>query len=159
MSAKKFELVLVIVVLALMASACGPASTPQLAAPAPTPDRIKRLVELDKIYRNQGLEAWLNAAGFTWDGATQQARQVEEETVQLDGVPKIVVSGVQLKATNFHAAYPACFTTDKPYVLDTDGRSFKPDPNNPSVLVTNGKVSGTLTAYVDCSNWSQLAPR
>lgn len=142
----------------------APVVIPTVVAPAtvsaPTAtDHIKRLVELDKIYRNQGLEPWLRAAGFTWDGAVQQARQVEEETVQVDGLPKIVVSGVQLVATNFHAPYPACMTTDKPFTLDTTGRSFKPDPNNASVLVTNGIVSNTLTAYVDCSNWAQLAPR
>lgn len=134
--------------------------TPAAPAQQPATDRIKRLVELDKIYRrNQGIEPWLKAAGFTWTGALQEARQVEEETIMYDGSPKIVASGVQLRATNFHACWPGAFTTDKPFSLDTtNGRSHKPDPTNPSVLVTNGIVSGTLTAWVDCSNWAQLAP-
>lgn len=134
-----------------------PAAVQPAQQPATTTDRVKRLVELDKIYRTQGLEPWLKAAGFSWDGVLQEARQPEEETVIVDGYPKIVVTGVQLRG-NVHANWPAGFTTDQKFDLDNNGRSHKIDATNPSVLVTNGKVNGTLTAYVDVSNWKQVTP-
>jgi hypothetical protein len=128
-----------------------------------TPEQIKanheaRLRSLDSIYRTQGPEAWARAAGFTWDSLLiKDARQPEEETLS-DGT--IVISGLQVRVTNLRSPWTNIFTTDELVALGSNGRSYKPDPNNPSQLYTDTlPFTGNATIYADGSNWSQLAPQ
>ncbi len=150
----------------------SPTPTPTEAAGTPeptatiaalTPEQIQaiheaRLRSLDSIYRTQGPEAWAKAAGFEWDSILiKDARQPEEETLS-DGT--IVISGIQVRATNLVAPWTNIFTTDEPVNLGPNGRSYKPDPKNPSRLYTDAlPFTGNATIYADGSNWSQLAPR
>jgi hypothetical protein len=119
-------------------------------------DRWNRLVQLDPIYRNQGLPAWAAAAGFKWDSLKVDARQPEEETTPNSVV---VISGHQVIVKGLSVSWPACFTTDQEY---GGGRQYRPDPNNGSRLVTDtglSSFSGTATIYARCDNWSQLDPK
>jgi len=181
----KKELGLLLASAALVATGCGSASaTPEIrylpatpgtsdAAGTPVPGasvELKtgltkeqmdaaheaRLRSLDPIYRTQGTEAWLKAAGFQYDSFTfvKDARQIEEETLP-DGT--IVASGVQVRVTHLtNTQFPNGFTTDQPVA---QGESFQPDPKNPSRLWTNvPSFSGKATLYVDFSNWGQFNP-
>jgi hypothetical protein len=114
-----------------------------------------RLRQLDPIYRTQGLEAWLHAAGFTYDTLTlkQDARQIEEETLS-DGT--IVAAGVQVRVTGLDVPWPDIMTTDQPV---PNGFSYQPDPNNQSRLWSGVEgFSGNATLYVDGQNWNQMCP-
>lgn len=105
----------------------------------------------------ESVQAWMKASGATWTGIEKQARQVEEETIfWANGTPKIVVAGVQLLGTNFHATYPSAFTTDRKFVLDSNGFEKKIAPDNPSHIATNATISDTLTFYADASNWHEI---
>lgn len=116
---------------------------------------IKR--DANGVPTTESMHAWLKAAGFTWTSIEREARQPEEETVLLaNGNRKKLVSGLQLKAQNLKVRYPGGFTTDRRYTLDNDGRALKIAQDNPSVLVTNGGVSDTLTAYGSVLNWPNL---
>lgn len=128
-----------------------------------TPEQIKaaheaRLRSLDSIYRTQGPEAWAAAAGFSWtDILVKDARQPEEETLS-DGT--IVVAGLQVKVEGLRSPWTNIFTTDEPVNLGPDGRSYQPDPNNPSRLYTDtNPFTGDATLWADGSNWQQLAPK
>jgi len=61
-------------------------------------DRAQHMLELNKIFHSQGAAAWLEAAGmpFDWASTYFDARQPEEETLQLADGTKIVVSGMQV---------------------------------------------------------------
>ncbi len=133
-------------------------------APTSTPvvndrnaNHFGRLKSLDPIYRSQGLEAWLRAAGITWTSLTPDARQIEEETSP-EG--SILAAGVQVKGSNISVPYPNCVTTDDPGEVrkNPSSRQHQPDIHNPSLIYTNVIASGTVTIWADCSNWEQLDP-
>lgn len=122
---------------------------------AQTDPRYDRLEKLDAIYRSSGYDTWFKAVGFTGT-AVADARQPEEETMA-DG--RVFVSGMQVKATNLVAPYPACFTTDHTVLTTAETRTYKPDQRNGTALWTNNAAyTGTATIYADCSNWAQLSP-
>jgi len=142
-------------------------SAPVISTPRPTEapaqpepaDRVARLIELDKVYRAQGWQAWLKAAGVTCDVAVE-ARQPEEETVtDAQGVVHVIVSGLQVKG-NCQVPYPAVVTTDRPGEVTTtaQSRTYQPDLQNPSVMYTDVDLHGQGTIWVDASNWSQMDP-
>lgn len=117
-----------------------------------------RLVQLDPTFRSQGWQAWLNAAGVSWDSIGPDARQIEEETTPDS---QIVAAGVQIKdGVGVEIRYPVCVTTDDPseVTVGSDTRSHQPDLRNPSVIYTNVVAKGTVTIWVDCSNWGQIRP-
>jgi hypothetical protein len=132
-----------------------------LVTPAPISITIgssheKRLRDLDPIFRSQGIEAWLKAAGFTWEYLEPEARQIEEETMA-DGT--IVASGIQVQVTNLSAPWPNCFTTDQEVVPGPNTRVHQPDLRNPSKLWTDvPSYSGPATLWIDVQNWGQLNP-
>ena len=117
----------------------------------------ERLVALDPVFRDQGLEAWLGKAGFKWISLSVDARQIEEET---SPERRVLAAGVQVDGQGIEVLWPACVTTDDPgeIVVRDDSRQYQPDLTNPSVLYTNVMANGTVTLWVDCSNWEQLFP-
>jgi len=121
-------------------------------------DRIKRLIELDKVYRTQGWQAWLSAAGVTCT-AVVEARQPEEETVVASDGNHIVVSGLQVRG-NCSTPYPTGFTSDRPNEVTTisETRQYQPDLRNASVVYTDASFEGQATVWVDLTNWDQLVP-
>lgn len=120
--------------------------------------RIARLIELDAIYRSQGWQAWLKAAGVTCD-VNVEARQPEEETVVYNGETRIVISGLQVDG-HCEVPYPAIVTTGDPSVITIGDhtRQYQPDLTNPSVIYTNVTLDGDGTIWIDGSNWGQLDP-
>jgi|GEM_PF-3539531 len=134
-------------------------TTEVTGTPAETPSEAhaERLIELNQVFEEDGIEAWLTAAGIT--GNIQiSARQVEQETViDNNGQPEIVASGIQISGTDINVPWPDVMTTDQP-VLQNE-RSYQPDPNNPSKIYTGViDYNGNATVYVDGQNWSQMAP-
>lgn len=122
----------------------------------------KRLAELDPEFRQKGTFAWLIKAGFSFKGlsAKQDARQVEEETLTVDGNTRILASGVQVVVTNLDAPWPNALTTSDPSVEGKARVCVRPDPGNPSRLCTDVKgFTGEATLYADAQNWAQLAPK
>lgn len=122
----------------------------------------KRLAELDPKFRQKGTFAWLVEAGFSFKGLSflQEARQVEEETLTVDGNTRILASGVQVDVTGLDAPWPNALTTSDPSVVGKARVCVQPDPSNPSRLCTDVKgFSGKATLYVDAQNWAQLAPK
>lgn len=122
----------------------------------------KRLVELDPEFRQKGTFAWLVKAGFSFKGLSvkQEARQVEEETLTVDGNTRILASGVQVDVTDLDAPWPNALTTSDPSVVGKARVCVQPDPSNPSRLCTDVKgFNGKATLYVDAQNWAQLAPK
>jgi hypothetical protein len=96
-------------------------------------------------------DGWLRDAGFSWSRLEQQARQIEEETID----DKIVPAGVQVAVTNLSVDWPAVMTTDRE--VPAGAVCYQPDPNNGSRICTNLEdFSGTATLWVDGSNWGQL---
>ncbi|MFH2085199.1 MAG: hypothetical protein ABII21_00175 [bacterium] len=136
----------------------NPTAQTTAAQPTTANDRISRLVELDAIYRAQGWQTWLKAAGFSCD-ANVEARQPEEETVVFNGKTRVVVSGIQVRG-NCGVPYPAAVTTDRPgeVTTTTKSRTYQPDLKNPSVLYTDVTLHGQGTLWVDVTNWSQMDP-
>jgi len=122
-------------------------------------DRVARLLNLDKIYRSQGVDAWLAAAGIKCDVGVE-ARQPEEEVVIDAQGAHVVVSGVQIKGKCESIPWPVILTTDRPneVVRASQTRQYQPDLRNPSVIYTNVGLSGQGTIWVDGSNWGQLKP-
>lgn len=120
-------------------------------------DHWNRLDELDVIFRRDGVEAWLRAAGFQWRSLSSiGARQVEEETSPRG---RILASGIQVAVDGLRTPWPTCLTTDQPVTSGPNTRSHQPDPRNPSMIwVEVPNFSGRATLYVDCSNWQQLRP-
>jgi len=121
-------------------------------------DHWTRLAQLDPTFRSQGWQAWLRAAGVTWTSIGADARQIEEET---SPDSRIYASGIQIKdGVDINIPYPVCVTTDDPseVTVRADTRQHQPDLRNPSVIYTNVSARGTVTIWVDCSNWGQLTP-
>jgi hypothetical protein len=118
--------------------------------------REEELLRLDQVYRSQGAEAWMSAAGATWNANTFEARQPEEDIIQ----GHITVVGLQLKAQNLKVNWPACLTTDrKNEVTTTAGtKQVQPDLRNESIVYTNIILNGQGTFYARCDDWGQLAP-
>lgn len=125
---------------------------------APSTDHWARLEQLDPVFRSQGLENWLKAAGLTWDGSVVEARQPEEETSPQG---RISVSGVQLNVKNLKVNWPNLVTTDVPSRITTGSTTiqYKPDARNGSTLYTNVVANGPVTVWVDGSNWGQFTSR
>lgn len=126
------------------------------AQPAPAEDRIAKLIKLDETYRSQGWEAWLRAAGISFDSSKVESRQPVEEV--LSG--HVTVTGLVIRATGLEVSWPSCITTDRPNEVTTSAstRQHQPDLRNPSVLYTNAVLNGQATVYADCSDWGQLDP-
>lgn len=116
-----------------------------------------RLEELDPVFRTQGWEAWLQAAGMTWDSIRADARQIEEETSP-EG--RILASGLQVDAVNLWVPWSNIVTTDTPSRITetTATRKHQPDLRNRSTLYTNVWATGPVTVWIDGSNWGQLLP-
>lgn len=153
------------------AASKAPATNPATTAKALSREEVqkaaneahtKRLVELDPEFRQKGTFAWLNRAGFSFKGLSflQEARQVEEETLTVDGNTRILASGVQVDVTGLDVPWPNALTTSDPSVVGKARVCVQPDPSNPSRLCTDVKgFSGKATLYVDAQNWAQLAPQ
>jgi len=125
-----------------------------------TETRADRLIRLDAVYRSQGWNAWLTAAGVTCQSVVVEARQPEEEiVVDTSGTSHIVVSGLQLRG-QCTIPWPAILTTDRPGEVKTnaDSRTYQPDLRNASVMYTNVMLNGQGTIWADGSNWDQLNP-
>lgn len=115
--------------------------------------RTERLSALDQVFRTQGTEAWLRAAGYSWDTLKLRAKQPEEEFVN----GRILASGMQVEATNLSAPWPASLTTDQP--AGTAGQWLKAAENNPSQIGTNVTgFNGRATLWTDVTNWSPTNP-
>ena len=124
-------------------------------------EREEYIVDLDSVYRNQGLNAWLEQflTGPT-ALANLDARQ-PGEGIYLSN--HIAVDHVQLeRAQGLFITFPACVTTDDPSrIVESDiTRKVQPDPNNGSVIYTDVTVAGDglVTVWVHCGDWSQLWP-
>jgi len=117
----------------------------------------QRLERLDPVFRNQGWQAWLRAAGITWAAIDTEARQIEEET---SPAGRILASGLQVKAENMWVPWPNVVTTDvTSRITETNTtRKHQPDLRNASVLYTNVYANGPVTVWVGGSNWGQLWP-
>lgn len=137
----------------------APKTSEAAGPPAINPSLVhaNRLLQLDSVFRTQGLGAWLGAAGVRADSITVVARQPEEEIIlDANGQPKIVAAGVQVELKNANIPWPVVITTDQPV---PNGRSYQPDQTNPSRLSTDiTGFSGKATLWADGSNWQQLAP-
>lgn len=128
--------------------------------------REEKLLRLDGIYRQDGLQAWMAQIVSGPVTLTEKdARQVEEETIVVNGETRVVISGVQLKdAQGIYVPWPAVVTTDQPdrVVTNRETRQYTPDPLNGSTLYTNVTVSdsgdGLVTLWADATNWSQMWP-
>lgn len=119
-----------------------------------------RLVALDPSFRSGGWTGWMKAAGFTWD-AVRDARQPEEETIEVDGVPNGYVSGLQIVATNVAVNYPNAVTTDTASRITRTSSTFDvlANSNTGSRLYTNVIANGPVTIYADVRNWGQFVQR
>lgn len=128
-----------------------------------------RLLDLERRYIQRGpggvptddsLIAWMKAAGFNFNSASFDARQVEEENIETPAGTVTVVAGIQLTVQGATVKWPALFSTDR-QVDATGARSYKPSRNNPSVLYTDVShpFTGTLTFWADAQNWDQLSPK
>lgn len=116
-----------------------------------------RVRELAPTY-DTSVEAWLRAAGYSWDSLTLAARQPEEETFPaLNGEGHdIVVAGYQVEVVGLSFSYPAGMTTDNAV---SGARCVQPDAQNPSKVCTDVEnFSGTATLWIDLQNWGQFAP-
>lgn len=123
---------------------------------SPAEAHTKRLIQLDQIWKEKGIEAWLASAGFSGK-IIPAAREIETEVVNDNGNAKIVASGIQAKVEHLNAEWPSVMTTDQPGVKSA--RSFQPDKNNPSTIYTDvTNYTGNATLWVDGQNWRQLAP-
>ncbi len=117
-----------------------------------------RLTILDDVFRSQGLESWLKAAGLTWDGNIVEARQIEEE---VSPASKIVAAGVQVNVKNLRVQWPNIVTTDVKSRITTtaDTVQYTPDARNGSTLYTNVVANGPVTIWIDAQNWGQFTSR
>lgn len=141
------------------AATSQPAAT---AAPAtlaqPAQTHWGRLEQLDGVFRVQGVEAWLRAAGLTWDSLVVEARQIEEET---SPAGRVLASGVQVRATNLRVGWPNIVTTDTPSRVTTSAETVQhtPDQRNPSTLYTNVTANGPVTVWTSGLSWGQFTGR
>ncbi len=161
-------------------AAASPATAPSTApttAPATAAARVddkelqriadeahkKRLAELDPVFRDSSISKWLQTAGFRFSdlsGPKVEARQIEEETLVVDGNRRILASGVQVDVKDLDAQWPNALTTSDPSVKGKARVCIQPDTKNPSLLCTDVKgFTGKATLYVDVQNWGELAPK
>lgn len=138
------------------APAATEAPTEPPAQPDPADDRIAKLIKLDETYRSLGWEAWLRAAGITFDSTKVESRQPVEEVLS----DHVTVVGLVIRSTELEVSWPSCITTDRPNEVTTSAstRQHQPDLRNPSILYTNAVLNGQATVYADCSDWGQLDP-
>lgn len=116
----------------------------------------QHLLDLDPIYRSQGWESWLRAAGINFDASKVESRQPVEAVIN----GHVTVTSLVIRATGMKVNWPACVTTDHPEQVSTsaDTRQHQPDLRNASVMYTNVTLNGQGTVYADCSDWGQLDP-
>lgn len=139
----------------------GTGTLTQTATPTKTDPQaahFARLERLDPTFRSQGTEAWLRAAGISWDSIGFSARQPEEETSPSG---KISVSGKQIDGKNVIVNWPNIVTTDVPGRITESPQTIKyqPDPNNGSTLYTNVVANGPVTIWIDGQNWGQFTSK
>ena len=123
-------------------------------------DYIKR-DPTSKVPTDESVIAWMKAAGLSGQFFQQDARQVHEKQIIVDGDPVTVIEAVQLTCRACTVNWPAVWTTDRP--VDTSGgaRFIKPTRDNPSVVYTNVKMpfTGTMTFYGDGQDYGTLWPQ
>lgn len=136
----------------------GPPAATAAPATASVQTHWSRLEQLDPVFRSQGIEAWLRAAGLTWDGLAVEARQIEEET---SPAGRVLASGVQVRATGLRVNWPNIVTTDVPSRIATGPGTVQhtPDQRNPSTLYTNVVANGPVTIWTSGLNWGQFTSR
>lgn len=124
-----------------------------------------RLRQLDPVFRTSGWQAWLSAAGVTWDSIDllspsiqKDARQVEEET---DPTIQPLASGIQIRGSGINIPWPNVLTTDRPNeVTTTPNTVIVQTTNNLSALYGDPDgviLNGQGTIWIDGSNWGQFA--
>lgn len=125
----------------------------------PTAAHWARLEKLDQVFRSQGWEAWLKAAGVSWNTIVAEARQVEEETSPSS---KIFASGVQVNGRRIEVNWPNVVTTDVSDRIETTATTvqYQPDARNASVMYTNVVVKdGPVTVWISGLPWGQFTSR
>ncbi len=114
-----------------------------------------RLKELDPTFRTSGWQAWLKAAGITWN-VLKEARQVEEEPAP-DG--NGYVTGIQIDGNSIVVNWPNVVTTNVPSRIITSANtvSYLAFANTGSTLYTNVVANGPVTVYASGYSWGQLS--
>lgn len=157
---KRIILFVSFVVFAVVLSGCKStyekASATAPAVADPTQAHWARLETLDAVFRREGWQSWLTAAGVRWDSVVAEARQIEEETNPATG--KISAAGLQVNATNLIVNWPNIVTTDVKSRISVSAETvqYQPDARNGSVLYTNVVVNGPVTVWIDGQNWGQF---
>lgn len=174
MATRWFKIMLVVGVVAIFgAVACAPQGTAQTlsqpamaadAAPAvqtagdPMTAHFARLEALNPSFESSGWQAWLSAAGLTWQSISADARQIEQE---VSPQSRISAAALQIKGQNIWIGWPNILTTDRPNEVRTsaDTVTYQPDARNPSVMYTNIWLNGQGTVWVDGQNWGQFTSK